>query len=347
MLWVNRYYRAGMIPRIPARDDTPAWQRLLARSITDPAELLRRLRLDPALLPAARAAAARFRLRVTLPWLARIRPGDPHDPLLRQVLPLGEELAPQPPGFGPDPVGDLAAGRAPGLLHKYHGRALLITTGACAIHCRYCFRRHYPYGEHNASAALEDSLAYLRRRPDIKEFILSGGDPLMLGDARLAALLDALEALPHLRRLRLHSRLPVVLPQRITPTLVDRLAASRLAAVLVIHANHPREIDDSVTEALQALNRAGVRLFNQSVLLRGVNDDVDSLAELSERLFDSGVQPYYLHLLDPVAGAAHFEVPEAKARALHAALAARLPGYLLPRLAREQAGAPAKTLLGA
>lgn len=321
----------------------PAWQRTLADAVRDPATLLQALDLDPELLPAARRAAGLFPLRVPWPYLRRMRRGDPHDPLLRQVLPLGAEAA-DTPGFGDDPVGDGASLVDGGVLHKYRGRALLVATGACAIHCRYCFRRHFPYAEANAAAGgWQGALDYLRARPDIHEVLLSGGDPLALRDRRLADLAQGLDAIPHLRRIRVHSRLPVVVPERVDDGLLGWLAGGRLRPVLVIHANHPAELDEAVAAAMARLRGAGVALYNQAVLLRGVNDDAGVLEALGERLFDLGVQPYYLHLLDRVRGAAHFEVPEAEARALMRALAARASGYLLPRLVREEAGQPWKT----
>ncbi|HJO35728.1 MAG TPA: EF-P beta-lysylation protein EpmB [Gammaproteobacteria bacterium] len=331
-----------MISRTPDAPQPARWQRELAAAITDPAELLARLQLDPALLEPARAAAATFALRVPASYLARMRPGDPHDPLLRQVLPLGAELT-SPPGYLADPVGDLPAGRVPGLLQKYRGRALVITTGACAVHCRYCFRRHYPYAQAQLTPGRRAAiLAALAGDRQIHEVILSGGDPLSLGDHRLADLVAALGEIPHLRRLRLHTRTPIVLPSRIDGQLSKWLAASRLPMVFVLHANHPQELDSTVASALARLRQAGATLLNQAVLLRGVNDDAETLVRLSERLFEIGVLPYYLHLLDPVRGAAHFDVPRARARALLAEISGRLSGYLVPRLVREIPGAPAK-----
>ena len=321
----------------------PRWQRELARAITDPAELLRELELDAALLPAARAAAARFPLRVPRGFAAKMAKGDPDDPLLRQVLPLAAELR-SAPGFVADPVGDRAVQAAPGVLHKYHGRALLLVTGACAVHCRYCFRREFPYAEASAGVASRDpALAYLAGDASIREAILSGGDPLSLSDRRLGALLAALDRIPHLERVRVHSRLPVVLPERVDNGLLDRLARTRLRPVLVIHANHPREIDEPVRAALARLAGIGVTLLNQSVLLRGVNDAATVLADLSEALFAARVLPYYLHLLDRVRGAAHYEVNETEAWTIMELLRQRLPGYLVPRLVREQPGQSAKT----
>lgn len=322
---------------------TPPWQRMLAEAVREPAELLDALGLDHDLLPGARSAAGLFPLRVPWPYLRRMRHGDPADPLLRQVLPLDAEHH-DPPGYDADPVGDGDALQAGGVIHKYHGRALLVATGACAINCRYCFRRHFPYTEVNASTGeWSEALAYLADNPSISEVILSGGDPLSLTDRRLKALTPELAGLTHIRRLRVHSRLPVVLPQRITDELLDWLAGSRLQPVMVIHANHPQELDDEVAAAMRRLQQAGVVTLNQAVLLRGVNDDSEAIASLSERLFDIGVHPYYLHLLDTVRGAAHFEVSTVRAGAIMREVSARLPGYMVPRLVREIAGEPAKT----
>lgn len=336
-----------MIPRTALLRQTSDWQTALAGAVTDPAELLTALDLDQALLPAALRAATSFPLRVPWSYIKRMRPGDPNDPLLRQVLPLSEEMLLQA-GYGQDPVGDLAAMVAPGVLHKYYGRVLLTVTGACAVHCRYCFRRHYPYEDANPGGDhWSAALAYIKSDPEITEVILSGGDPLVLNDRRLADLTTRLAAIPHIRRLRIHSRLPVVLPERITDELLAWLADMRPAPVVVIHANHASEIDGDVVRACRRLSYAGATVLNQSVLLRGVNDTVDALAGLSERLFAAGVLPYYLHLLDRVQGAAHFDVLDGEARALYAALAARLPGYLVPRLVREEAGAPGKSIIPA
>ena len=323
----------------------PGWQQELARAITEPAELLRELALDLALLPAARASAARFPLRVPRGFVARMRQGDPDDPLLRQVLPLAAELSPVP-GFVADPVDDQAARAAPGVLHKYHGRVLLIATGACAIHCRYCFRREFPYSENHAGGdSWRPALNYLSQDRSLREVILSGGDPLSLSDRRLGALLAELERIPHLERLRIHSRQPIVLPERVDDGLLYLLARTRLRPILVIHANHPREIDETVRQVLERLAGIGVTLLNQSVLLRGVNDIVPTLVELSEVLFAARVLPYYLHLLDRVQGAAHYEVNETEASTIMEVLRQRLPGYLVPRLVREQPGQLAKTPL--
>ncbi len=330
-----------MIPATPRPAQPSDWRREYRDAITRPHELLALLGLAH-LAERVPADAAGFPLRVPRAFAARMRHGDPDDPLLRQVLPLDDETR-CVPGFGIDAVGDLAAREARGLLHKYEGRALLIATGSCAVNCRYCFRRHFPYGEETAAAnGWRDAIAHLLGNSDIHEVLLSGGDPLALSTTKLAELTDALRAAPALRRLRIHSRLPVVLPARVDEPLLDWLAALPWPVVMVIHANHAQELDGAVAEACAALAGRSVRLYNQSVLLRGVNDSVDTLAELSERLFEIGVQPYYLHQLDRVAGTAHFEVAQDRAIALHDDLRVRLPGYLLPRLVREVQGAPAK-----
>ena len=332
-----------MIPRTAVLQHTPAWQRALAQAIQDPGELLRLLQLETQLPVATDPQALQFPLRVPRGFAARMRVGDPLDPLLRQVLPLDAEGRPVP-GFSTDPLAEQAAMPVPGVLHKYRGRVLLTLTGACAVHCRYCFRRHFPYNDANpAPTQWEAALDYLRQQPDIHEVLLSGGDPLALSDRRLAGLVRQLEAIPHLKRLRIHTRLPVVLPERVNADLLAWLADCRLTRVLVIHANHAQEIDAPVTGALAELRRTGTQLLNQAVLLRGVNDTVTALSDLSETLIGAGVQPYYLHLLDRVAGTAHYEVPDREARSLLRSLQARLPGYLVPRLAREEPGADAKT----
>lgn len=331
-----------MIPETGASRQTPGWQQSLVRAITDPAELLRILALESRWLPAAEAAARQFPLRVPRAFVARMRRGDPHDPLLRQVLPLAEECR-DVPGFTRDPVGDGAAALAPGVLQKYRGRVLLTATGACAVHCRYCFRRHFPYGEANpATDGWRTALDRIAADPSLCEVILSGGDPLTLSDRRLAEFTDALGGIAHVARLRIHTRLPVVLPERVDDGLVRWMRSLRMPVVAVIHANHPREIDPEVAAAIARLRAAGATVFNQAVLLRGVNDSVEALAGLSEALIACGAVPYYLHMLDRVQGAAHFEVDAARARELVTALQARLPGYLVPRLVREVEGAPSK-----
>jgi len=327
-------------------DPWPAgeWRSHLAVAVRDPCELLELLDLDAETLgfEATAGASRRFPLRVPRGFVARMRSGDARDPLLRQVLPVCAENE-EVPGFTTNPVGELGLDRGDSLLSKYHGRALVVATGVCAVHCRYCFRRHFPYGdERSDDGRFTAAVAAIAGDSTIEEVILSGGDPLVLPDRRLAALAVSIAAIPHIRRLRLHTRLPVVLPERVDEALIAWLGRCPVPVVVVIHANHPNEIDGAVERALGALAAAGVSLLNQAVLLRGVNDRADVLAELSRRLIDCGVLPYYLHLLDRVAGAAHFEVDEARALEILDILQATLPGYLVPRLVREVEGAPSK-----
>lgn len=330
-----------MIPASIRQKNVPAWQRALAEAIRDPAELLSLLDIEPASVD-LRAPGGRFPLRVPRGYAARMRTGDPDDPLLAQVLPRAVEDA-DFTGTS-DPVGDLASMRHPGVLHKYNGRVLLVTTGACGIHCRYCFRRQFPYAEANPrTGGWSEALEYIRRDDSIGEVILSGGDPLSLPDSILADLVSRIERIDHVHTLRLHTRMPVVLPERIDDLLLEWLAATRLQRVVVLHANHPNEIDADVAAAGRRLRNTGATLLNQAVLLAGVNDSTATLEALSHGLFAFGALPYYLHLLDPVRGAAHFEVSAEKACCLHAELAARLSGYLVPRLVREEPGRPGKT----
>jgi EF-P beta-lysylation protein EpmB len=317
------------------------WQRELAAAVRDPQALLRLLDLPDG--NTSSKAAQQFRLLAPHSYIARMKKGDWHDPLLRQVLPLDDELQ-VVEGFNHDPVGDQHSVVADGVLHKYHGRVLLVTTGACAVHCRYCFRRHFPYSESNpVKAEWEGALAYIRANPDVREVILSGGDPLTLADERLAVLFRQLRDMPQITRVRFHTRLPVVLPSRIDAGFLQLLHEIPQQTVMVIHANHAQElVADDVRQALTALRAAGVTLLNQAVLLRGVNDSVQAQVDLSESLFAHGVMPYYLHLLDRVAGAAHFEVAETEAVRLLETLRKRLPGFLVPKLVREVAGEKAK-----
>ena len=321
------------------------WHDSLAEAIRDPFELLQRLELPQSLLVPSTSAVTQFPMMVPVSYVNRMRSGDPHDPLLRQVLPIGEELEPAS-GYSFDAVGDGDSRRAPGLLHKYHGRALLIATGACASHCRYCFRRHYPYGnEPRRMDDWEPAFSVLEEDPSIQEVLLSGGDPLMLTDLRLSEIITRLGAIAHLKRFRIHTRLPIVLPDRVTRALVDLLTSTHLTPIMVVHANHPREIAGDCEGALRELVRAGITTLNQSVLLRGVNDDAETLIDLSERLINVGVIPYYLHQLDRVQGTAHFAVEESRGSELIAELRRRLPGYAVPRYVREEAGADHKTPL--
>jgi EF-P beta-lysylation protein EpmB len=322
-----------------------SWHDALRDAVRDVAELCRLLSLPRQVAPAARAAAEQFPLLVPRGYVARMQTGAPHDPLLRQVLPLGEELA-DVPGFVADPTGDSRAARQPCLLQKYAGRVLLVATGACAIHCRYCFRRHYPYGEAARSLAhWQPAIDEITADPSVHEVILSGGDPLALVDNVLAGLVDRLAAIPHLRRLRIHTRLPIVIPERVTDELATMLCSTRLVPIVVVHANHANELDETVAAALARLADAGVPLLNQAVLLRGVNDSVDVQAALCERLVDLRVMPYYLHQLDRVAGAAHFEVPVEVGRRIVSELRSRLPGYAVPRYVQELPGAGSKVVI--
>ena len=327
----------------PPRDNAaPRWRRELADAIRDGAELRRVLGLGP---DSPEPDDRGFPLLVPRPFAARMRRGDPRDPLLLQVLPRREEGA-EVPGFTADPVAESAALAAPGLVRKYAGRALVLVTGACAVHCRYCFRREFSYADAGATrGGVEEAIDAVAADPSLTEVILSGGDPLAVDDGRLAAILRRIEAVGHVRRLRIHTRLPIVLPSRVTDALLALLASSRLAVVVVIHANHAAEIDADVVAALRRLADARCLLLNQAVLLAGVNDSARALRELSERLVAAGVVPYYLHLLDRVRGAAHFEVSEATALELHRELRDTLPGYAVPRLVREVPGEPAKSWL--
>lgn len=332
---------------VPAsRPESVRWQQALKEAIRDPVQLCQLLELPDELARRAAGAAEQFALFAPRGYVARMRKGDPHDPLLRQVLPLDDELRPQV-GFTSDPLAEESSTRSPGLLQKYRGRALLVTTGVCAIHCRYCFRRHFPYAA--APKSLDDwqpALEQIAADETLEEVILSGGDPLVLSDAWLAKLAQRLAAISHVQRLRIHTRLPIVLPQRVDDTLISWLVGTRLTPVVVVHANHPAEIDEAVAASLQCLADAGATVLNQSVLLRGVNDNVEALVELSRRLFAARTLPYYLHQLDRVAGAAHFEVPASRGWQLVEQLRARLPGYLVPRYVQELPGESAKLPVG-
>ena len=313
--------------------------------ITDPEELLTQLNLDLNFLPAAKAAARVFPLRVPRGFVARMERGNVHDPLLRQVLPLGAELEPVA-GYSKDALLESNANPIPGLLHKYSGRVLVTLTSACAVHCRYCFRRFFPYDDNNPGrAGWEKIIGYLQSDQSINEVILSGGDPLSVSDSLLSAFTDRLSAVPHVKRLRIHTRLPVMLPERITEGFMSWAKALPMPLVMVLHVNHAREINADVVSMLRQLRAAGVMLLNQSVILRGVNDDAHILAELSEALFAAGVLPYYLHTLDKVEGAAHFDVSLDTVCTIHAALNKMLPGFLVPRLVCETPGELSKTLI--
>ncbi|MBY6211768.1 EF-P beta-lysylation protein EpmB [Microbulbifer agarilyticus] len=319
------------------------WQEEMSDLVRDPQELLELLQLDAEQLPQLSAASATFELRVPRPFLSRIRPGDPEDPLLLQVLPTAAELQPSP-GYNDDPLEEANANPVPGVVHKYKGRLLLIAAGQCAVNCRYCFRRAFPYADNHLNRQQwQQALDYIRAQQDLREVILSGGDPLVMSDRQLAWLAEQLQQIPQLDKLRIHTRLPIVAPSRVNEELLGWFTHSRLKPVLVLHCNHANEIDDEVAAALGRLRAAGVTLLNQAVLLKNVNDSADTLAELSEKLFANGVLPYYLHQLDHVQGAAHFEVTDTRARALVESVRQRLPGYLVPRLVREIPAEKSKT----
>ena len=335
------------LPGQPPESGPVDWQIAMKRAIRSSRELREAVGLPPNASdtpgPDGKLRCEHdFRTFAPLEFVSRIRPGDPDDPLLRQVLPILDEEIEQA-GFGSDPVGDLNALAAPGVLHKYEGRALVLTTAACGIHCRYCFRREFPYQETGSrSDDWRPSIDYLESNPDIEEVILSGGDPLTTTDEKLHELLTAIENIRHVQRLRIHSRMPIVIPQRLTDSLVNRLSESRLAVWLVIHTNHPQELSDAVLSRLAAAIDSGIPVLNQAVLLRGVNDNADTLIQLFRRLVNHRIQPYYLHQLDQVRGAAHFEVPVETGLRLLDTLRAALPGYAVPQYVFEEAGAKSK-----
>lgn len=332
-------------PQLTIAASSKPWQQQLKEAIRDLPTLLEYVGIETEPTELANRAAGQFPIRVPLSFANRMEKANPNDPLLRQVLAVEQEME-LTPGFSADPLDESSANTVPGLLHKYQGRVLFMPTTACAINCRYCFRRHFPYEDNRPSeTALARLLDYLNADDSITEVILSGGDPLLLDDELLRRLVTRLETIPQLKRLRIHSRTAIAIPARLTPELGKLLQDSRLAASLVLHCNHPNEIDSELHTRLTDFRGYGVTLLNQSVLLRGVNDDVATLEQLSNRLFDVGVLPYYLHLLDPVTGAAHFDVSEARATALFQELQTRLPGYLVPRLVREIAKQPNKTLI--
>ncbi|WP_318458298.1 EF-P beta-lysylation protein EpmB [Photobacterium leiognathi] len=320
------------------------WLNDLSNAISDPFTLLKLLKIDPTPWENGLAARKLFALRVPLSFVDKMEIGNPYDPLLRQILPLAQEFEVHQ-GYSVDPLEE-QQNEIPGLLHKYHNRVLLIVKGGCAVNCRYCFRRHFPYSDNKGNKRQwQQSLEYIAAHPEINEVILSGGDPLMAKDHELQWLIEHIAAIPHIKRLRIHSRLPVVIPNRITDALCQILTETRLQTILVTHINHANEIDDALKTAMQKLKQANVTLLNQGVLLKDVNDSVAALTDLSETLFDAGIQPYYLHVLDRVQGAAHFMVDDEIARQLMAGLITKVSGYLVPKLTREIGGRASKTPL--
>jgi len=335
----NDFVRATLEP------ESVSWRRAMKTAIRDPVELCRALQLPLEYEAGAIRAARAFPVFAPRAFVAKMQLGNPNDPLLRQVLPLDEEMT-DSIDFVRDPVGDNAATLTPGLVKKYHGRALLITTGACAVHCRYCFRRHFPYDQ--APSSVDDwqpAFDKIAADPTIEEVLLSGGDPLTLVDSQLAGLATRLAEIQHVKRLRLHTRLPIMIPERLTDELLAWLQGTRLVPIVVVHANHAAELDEAVAHSLARLTDCGIPLLNQAVLLRGVNDNVNALADLSRRLIDLRVMPYYLHQLDRVTGAAHFEVPLEQGLELVEQLRTLLPGYGVPRYVQEVPSNLSKTVL--
>lgn len=329
-----------MITQPLLKPQQPTWQQALQNIITDPKILLEMLELSPEDLPWQ--WDKHFPLRVPLSFIARMQKGDPHDPLLRQILSCKEESM-ITKGFSEDPLQEMTCNPIPGLLHKYHGRALVTLSSSCAVHCRYCFRRHFPYAENNpGKKGWAKALTYLSTHPEIVEVILSGGDPLMAPNDHLSYFLEELKKISHLKILRIHTRLPVVIPSRIDQGLLTLLKQSRLQVVMVYHINHPAEIVEEIAQGVKHLKQANVTVLNQSVLLKEINDDVEILKNLSYTLFSAGILPYYLHLLDPVQGASHFALKEADAKKLQHALRSQLPGYLVPKFVREVPHQPYK-----
>lgn len=320
------------------------WLKQLANGISDPAKLLEQLEIDPTPWQNGFDARKLFAQRVPQSFVDRMEKGNPFDPLLRQVLPLSEEFEVHP-GYSTDPLEE-QNNAVPGLLHKYHNRALMIVKGGCAINCRYCFRRHFPYDENKGSKSVwQQSLDYVQQHPEIDEIILSGGDPLMAKDEELTWLVNHISDIPHIKRLRIHSRLPVVIPARITPALANLLEETRLQTILVTHINHAQEINQELRDSLTTLKHAGVTLLNQGVMLKGVNDSTDAQVALSQALFDAGVLPYYMHVLDKVQGAAHFFISDQQAKTIMAGVMEKVSGYLVPKLTREIGGRASKTPL--
>lgn len=336
---------ADIIPHTSTDAHQPSWQEELATAIRDPAKLFQQLDLDPTQLNNSGAAQHAWSIRVPLPYVQRMRKGDINDPLLKQVLPLGAEML-SVPGFSNDPLGEEDANPVSGVVHKYYGRALLIISPACAIHCRYCFRRHFPYEDNTLGKdEWQTALDYLAQDESISEVIYSGGDPLAANDNFLLWITEQIAAIPHIKRLRIHTRLPLVIPSRIDKSCLHWLTSTRLKVVMVWHINHPNEIDLAVKQTALNLKRQGIELLNQSVLLNQVNDSTKVLGKLSEELFEAGIMPYYIHRLDKVAGAAHFNVSDEKVQQLQQELLALLPGYLVPRFVCEQAEARNKLAL--
>nr|WP_244959800.1 EF-P beta-lysylation protein EpmB [Marinomonas primoryensis] len=321
-----------------------SWSQHLSQALTSLPELVKHLGLSEKLSQQGIEAHQSFKLLVPRPYLSRIEYGNPNDPLLLQILPSAAEMQ-KVIGYTKDPLEEADHNPQKAIVHKYKRRLLVITTGTCAVNCRYCFRRHFPYGDNQlAQAEWQSVIEYLEKHPEVNEVILSGGDPLMMKDALLADKIRLLEALPQIKRLRIHSRLPVVIPARVCDDMLTWINKSRLDIIMVWHINHANEMDNELAQAAFKLKQAGVTLLNQGVLLKGINDTVDAQVNLSEAVFDAGILPYYMFTLDPVEGAAHFDISIEDAQRLMGKVAAELPGYLVPRLAKEIPGKPAKSV---
>ncbi len=331
-----------MVTKIEPIWQHQSWQDELSNAICDKKQLLKFLELNESQLNLSTNAALKFPLRVPKSYLNKMQKGNPLDPLLLQIAPLVNELV-NTPNFTEDPLLETERNPVPGIIHKYHGRVLLITSGACAINCRYCFRRHFPYEDNNPSLRdWQASLQYVQQRPDIDEIILSGGDPLAANDKYLRRLIEQIAEISHVKRLRIHSRLPLVIPQRVNDDLLSWMDTDRFDISMVIHANHPNELDTLTAQGFKSLRQHGVTLLNQSVLLSGINDTAEILIELSKKLFSQGVLPYYVHALDKVAGASHFDVSADRGRALQQQLLDNLPGYLVPKFVYTEPGSTSK-----
>lgn len=329
-----------------AIDIQPSWKSELSQCISSVDELLSCLQLNPNQLSASQLAAEDFPLKVPRPFVDRMEIGNPHDPLLNQVLPVTQETEPAV-GYSPDPLDEAEHNPVPGIVHKYGNRLLLIVSPNCAINCRYCFRRHFPYQENRQSKAQwQQALSYISSNTAINEVIFSGGDPLAANDNFLRWLTEQIANIPHIKRLRIHTRLPVVIPSRIDESFLNWATGTRLVPIMVLHINHRNEINSAVRHMVQRLVNSGMLVMNQTVLLKAINDNAETLVELSEALYDSGVIPYYLHLLDPVAGACHFDIAAQQAQQIYSQLQTQLPGFLVPKLVREISGEKSKTLMG-
>ncbi len=323
--------------------EIPLWQKELAEGFSNIQDLCDYLQLsfdDDIFL-----TTMEFPLRVPREFADRMEKGDVNDPLLKQILPITDENIIFP-NFEKDPVGDLNAMSETGVIHKYQGRALFIITGSCAINCRYCFRKNFPYADFQlGTKKITQAIQYIKNNRDISEVILSGGDPLLLSDKKLFSIIHQLEEIDHITRIRIHSRIPIVLPNRITIDFCNTLSSIVKSIVIVVHSNHQNELNSAVRLACKRIKDVGIPLLNQSVLLKNINDNAEQLCELSERLFDFGIMPYYLHLLDKATGTGHFEVNQNKAILLMDEVKKQLPGYLVPKLVREQAGAANKIII--